>query len=678
MKRVSFWAGSKVASKSVRLFILLSLLFVCLDIIFVLINYYAARQALDDRFTGISHEVQAAFIQALDATEQRMLQIATFVANEPPVQKLFLAGKQAIARRGERGAEERARQVRQQLNELLAPPRTVLARDYDFRQLQFHLGPGSLSFLRIHEPERFGDRMDTVRHTVVAVNKYHKSVSGIETGRMHTGIRGVVPVFALKNDGKPGGYIGALEAGTGFQSTLRNAVWGRKTNMAVLLRTQHMEKNIWPDVLKSLFAKFPPRHGYYIEQTTSPRILTILDAIGTGRGFNDQSWQILDTVNPALLLIRMPLRDFAGQRDKHRKDIGMALAWQPVVEELTLFHKGIRTNICYAIFGFFITELLLYGALHVGVRKLEDMVEDGKQELARTIEKLKQSEGKFKSMAEFSVDWDVWYGLDGQAIYITPSCEEISGYPRELFYRDPHFFISIVHPDDMDVFMEHRRDHYVKSTPPAEVTFRIIRKDGEVRWIWHKCQAVYSDDGIWQGRRTTNRDVTDQKRIEEQLQHLSTTDPLTGAYNRRMFIELLERELQRARRYGTVFSLLMFDIDYFKKVNDRYGHDAGDRVLVEVVEICRGTVRTTDILARWGGEEFMVLMPQTESDKARSMAERLRKAVAHHAFADIESLTVSVGVTSLRQLDTIDVLLKRVDEALYAAKDAGRNRVVVM
>jgi len=677
MKRVSIWAGSKVANKSIRFFILLSLLFACLDIIFVFINYIAAKEALNDRFAGISHEVQASFAQALDATEQRMLQIATFVANEPPVQKLFLAGKQAIARQGEKGAEEQARQVRQRLNELLAPPRAALARDYDFRQLQFHLGPGSLSFLRIHEPERFGDRMDTVRHTVVTVNKLHQSVSGIETGRMHTGIRGVVPVFALGHDGKPGEYIGALEAGTGFQSTLRNAVWGRKTNMAVLLRIKHMQENVWPDVLESLFEKLPPRHGFYIEDTTSPQILNILDTAKITSESKKMSWQVLDMTHPALLLIGIPLRDFAGEKDASRKNIGLAVAWQPVSNELALFHQGIRTNICYAIFGFFITELLLFGALHVGVGKLETMVEEGKQELANTVEKLKHSERKFKSMAEFSVDWDVWYGLDGQAIYITPSCEEISGYPRELFYQDPDFFVSIVHPDDLEIFMGHRHEHYVKSTPPAEVTFRIIRKDGEVRWIWHKCQAVYSDDGIWQGRRTTNRDVTDQKRIEEQLQHLSTTDPLTGAYNRRMFIELLERELQRARRYGTVFSLLMFDIDYFKKVNDRYGHDAGDRVLVEVVEICRGTVRTTDILARWGGEEFMVLMPQTESDKARSMAERLRKAVAHHAFADIESLTVSVGVTSLRQLDTIDVLLKRVDEALYAAKKAGRNRVIV-
>jgi len=679
MKRELLRSGSRIAGKSLRLFILLSLLFACLDVVFVLINFSSAKHALDDRFAEISNEVQAAFFQAQAATEQSMLQVATLVANEPSVQRLFFAGKQALV--GEQSAaatQQELQRIRQKLQGILAMPWEVLARNYDFRQLQFHFGPGSLSFLRVHEPERFGDRMDAVRHTVVTVNQTHKSVSGIETGRMHTGIRGVVPVFFSGSGASGSEYVGALEAGTGFKTTLDNAVRGRKIEMAVLLATRHLQENIWPDILHSLCEKRRPRQGYYVEEATSPKIREILDSVNVAQLHPDLSWRIIDDFDPAILLIHIPLRDFAGQKDRDRDDIGKVMAWQPVAAELALFHKGVRTNILYAVFGFFITELLLYGALHVGISKLETMVEDGKRELAQTVDKLRHSERKFKSMAEFSVDWDVWYGLDGQAIYITPSCEEISGYPRELFYRDPDFFVSIVHPDDMEVFLRHRQDHYVKSTPPAEVTFRIIRKDGEVRWIWHKCQAVFADDGEWQGRRTTNRDITEQKRIEAQLHRLSTTDSLTGAHNRRMFIDLLERELQRSRRYGAIFSLLMFDIDYFKRVNDRYGHDSGDRVLVEVVEVCRQTIRTTDTLARWGGEEFMVLLPLTESDEARSMGERLRKAIAHHDFADVDSLTVSVGVTSLRQLDTMDILLKRVDKALYAAKEAGRNRVVLL
>ncbi len=297
-------------------------------------------------------------------------------------------------------------------------------------------------------------------------------------------------------------------------------------------------------------------------------------------------------------------------------------------------------------------------------------------DLRREFEQLQVKEELFKTMAESSVDWDVWYAVDGKSIYITPSCEKITGYPRIFFYNNPEFITSIVHPDDLGIFQEHRRLHYVTATGPSEVTFRILHKNGEIRWIWHQCQSVFSANGTWLGRRTTNRDITALKQAEKELQRLSTTDPLTGAYNRRMFMDLLTKEQQRADRYGDPFSLLMFDIDHFKAVNDQYGHDAGDRVLVEIVRLSMETIRQTDALARWGGEEFMVLLPKTDGAMARTMGERLRQGIAGHAFTNSCHLTISVGFTGLEQTDTIDSLLKRVDEAMYKAKKSGRNLVV--
>ncbi len=296
--------------------------------------------------------------------------------------------------------------------------------------------------------------------------------------------------------------------------------------------------------------------------------------------------------------------------------------------------------------------------------------------LRREFEQLQVKEEFFKTMAESSVDWDVWYAVDGQPIYITPSCKKITGYSRDFFYNDPAFITSIVHPDDLEIFQEHLQLHYVKATGPAEVTFRILHKNGEIRWIWHQCQAVFSAKGSWLGRRTTNRDITALKEAEKELQRLSTTDPLTGAYNRRMFMDLLTKEQQRTDRYGKPFSLLMFDIDHFKVVNDQHGHDAGDRVLMDIVRLSMETIRQTDSLARWGGEEFMVLLPGTDGTMACTMGERLRQGVAEHIFTDGCHLTISVGITSLEQSDTIDSLLKRVDEAMYKAKESGRNQVI--
>ncbi len=666
-----------MAKKSVRIFILLSLLFVGLDIIFILINYYSSKKALDNQFFQVGREIEAAFVQAQQATEQRMLQIATFVAADPEVQQLFLAGKKAVAAEGGGPGGELAASVRMKLYRRLAASRDKLAAEYDFRQLHFHLGPGSLSFLRVHAPEKFGDRMDTVRKTVVSVNQTRQPVSGFETGRIYSGIRGVVPVFAEDDQADSRQvYVGALEAGTSYQSTLENAAEPRHVGMAVLLTLDHLKTHVWPEYLEKLVRENAPVAGLLLKATTDPGIMPILDNGLLSPGLQAFSWRVAEIASVPHLIVRFPLYDFSGIRNQSLPPVGSIVAWQDVAQESENFTNSLKTNVFYGLFGFVLTEFLLYFGIHLGAKKLENLVAQGRVELAHSLEKLQESEEKFEAMAEYSVDWDAWHGIDGQYLYITPSCKEISGYSREAFSRDSDFFISIIHPDDRQRFLDHRKQHHRGASEPAEITFRILRKDGEMRWIWHKCQAMFTGDGTWQGRRTTNRDVTALKEAEEKLQRLSTTDPLTGAYNRRMFMDMLSREMTRSGRYGEPFSLLMFDIDHFKRVNDTYGHDVGDRVLVEVVELSMELIRQSDILARWGGEEFMVLLPQTNPDMALALGERLRQRISEYRFTDAGRLTVSIGVAHQQQLDTIDSLLKRVDTAMYRAKETGRNRVV--
>lgn len=167
---------------------------------------------------------------------------------------------------------------------------------------------------------------------------------------------------------------------------------------------------------------------------------------------------------------------------------------------------------------------------------------------------------------------------------------------------------------------------------------------------------------------------------KEHYQQLSNTDPLTSLYNRRFCTEILEAELQRARRLGAELSLLLVDIDHFKRVNDRYGHQAGDRVLVAVTEGLRRALRSYDVASRYGGEEFLVILPGTGCLAAEEVAERLRESVAFLRFpSPMERLrvTVSIGVTSfpVAEHDESTALFQRADDALFLAKANGRNRV---
>jgi diguanylate cyclase (GGDEF)-like protein len=173
------------------------------------------------------------------------------------------------------------------------------------------------------------------------------------------------------------------------------------------------------------------------------------------------------------------------------------------------------------------------------------------------------------------------------------------------------------------------------------------------------------------------------KAARERLKQLSLTDDLTETYNYRYFMDSLELELRRAKRYEYPISLMMLDIDYFKIYNDTHGHLAGDGVLKHVAQVIKETVRHTDILARYGGEEFAVILIKTNLDEAYQIAERVRKAVErapmdHEETQPQERLTLSVGIGTLSpQISSVKGLIETADKALYVAKRSGRNRVAI-
>jgi diguanylate cyclase (GGDEF)-like protein len=165
----------------------------------------------------------------------------------------------------------------------------------------------------------------------------------------------------------------------------------------------------------------------------------------------------------------------------------------------------------------------------------------------------------------------------------------------------------------------------------------------------------------------------------DRVNYMAITDALTGLYNRRRFHDVLNSEYERAKRYSTPFSLVMIDIDYFKKINDTYGHSVGDAVLKEVSIILSSSIREIDTAARYGGEEFMLILPNTDKGNAQNLAERIRKTVEQHVFRGVNNvITVSIGICGMpdAKVDNEDKLIRCADFALYRAKQLGRNRTV--
>ena len=200
--------------------------------------------------------------------------------------------------------------------------------------------------------------------------------------------------------------------------------------------------------------------------------------------------------------------------------------------------------------------------------------------------------------------------------------------------------------------------------------------EGE-RWEYVISIAVFSVIALVLPALIGGRLIARQRVLTDELTRLAENDYLTGLYNRSKLTELLEMELARHQRYKRDLSVIMVDIDYFKKTNDSMGHAAGDRLLKAISARIGDTTRNVDIAGRWGGEEFLVICPETDLQGARQLAEKLRQAIGGTAFGELGSKTVSCGVAAVGTDINLDMLVNRADKALYAAKEAGRNKVVV-
>lgn len=164
---------------------------------------------------------------------------------------------------------------------------------------------------------------------------------------------------------------------------------------------------------------------------------------------------------------------------------------------------------------------------------------------------------------------------------------------------------------------------------------------------------------------------------EKKLEHLSQTDQLTGLYNRHKLHQVFTSEINRSNRFEEVFGVILLDLDLFKNVNDTYGHDVGDLVLKEISNILKDNIRASDTLGRWGGEEFLIILPKIDIDGAKILAEKLRKEIENHQFTIAGKMTASFGLAYYKKGDDENSIIKRADDALYKAKEIGRNIVKI-
>lgn len=252
--------------------------------------------------------------------------------------------------------------------------------------------------------------------------------------------------------------------------------------------------------------------------------------------------------------------------------------------------------------------------------------------------------------------------------YVSDAFCRISGYPRHELLGSDHTFLS--HPDtNSDTADEMMRTIALGEKWYGE--FKNQTKGGNAFYVEANVEPILDENGTFDGYTAVRVDITDRKRVEV----LAVTDPLTSLYNRMKINSVIQTEISRAKRSQCNFSIILLDVDHFKTINDKHGHQAGDRVLSRIAKLIKNRTREIDTAGRWGGEEFLVLCPETDLEGATKLAENLREEISQCTLKPAKQVTVSLGVAQHRVGETDEQLIERADVALYSAKEAGRNRV---
>lgn len=297
---------------------------------------------------------------------------------------------------------------------------------------------------------------------------------------------------------------------------------------------------------------------------------------------------------------------------------------------------------------------------------------------------MKDLDFSFKDIVELAKDVILVtkaYPIDApgpEIVYVNKAFTELTGYTKEeIVGQNPRLLQST----GTDESTKRAMRIGLEQQMPTRTTVKNYSKTGEAYWIDVSILPLKNAQGDITHFCAIQRNVTEQKNIEEKLEILSSTDSLTGLLNRRAFDEILKNELLRFKRHNEKYSALMFDIDKFKRINDKYGHPVGDKVIQSVAEACQSALRPQDKFARVGGEEFCILLPDTTKKAAYAVAEKLKDIVSNTSISTANeniTVTVSIGVSEVEKTDSEHTaLLDRADEKMYQAKNTGRNRVCV-
>jgi diguanylate cyclase (GGDEF)-like protein len=502
------------------------------------------------------------------------------------------------------------------------------------------------SFLRFHYSQKYGDALAPIRPSVRALLKEKRFLKGFEVGRYVDGFRYLYPLFY---DGE---FVGGYEWVWSHEALVRELrrIYGGR--YALLVERKRLERIVLPGEVRRRYAGFSACDAYLYARNAMglfpSEFRTFLARLFTERKLCTQLRKQRDLAflvkerGRDFLVTALALKNLAGE------PYGYLIAVQPE-HRLAAIDRLFLAEVLFLLVALALIYLLLY-------RSYQDQL------FVRTL---------IDSQKEIVILTDGEKLQDANRAFLdffgVRSLEEFVALHRcicNLFIEKEGYLSKEVHGESWIAYLERH---------PDENRVMIHDRHRDEDRIFSLSLSRFDEKGLYV---IVFRDITELERESRHFKLESTLDHLTRLYNKRAFEHYAREKLQEIRHLGREdVALVMFDIDHFKSINDRYGHQRGDRVLRNLSAAIRSSVRQNDFLARWGGEEFVIVMDGASLENACKKAERLRCKIAETNLGAEGNVTCSFGVTLLRPDDTLESAMERVDRLLYRAKRAGRNRV---
>lgn len=546
-------------------------------------------------------------------------------------------------------------------------------RTLGIRQLHFHL-PNNESFLRMHRPSKFGDDLSKARATVKYVNEKLKPIDGFEEGKIFNGFRFVYPLF----DG--GIHIGSVEISLSALAFIKDFIEHYEVKSHFLIDKAVVDSKVFKDEKSNYIQSLMSQ--YYSQKS-------IVEYTGSGlSSLEITKEQMADTYNSI-----QKAKPFSRMYRNTNEVVTYIPLQHPISSEVVatfVFRSSdtfLISNQTYLEMIFLISIVVIGIILILLYRELKY-----KAKLERNVRKKTQEITKYAQLLDNVIKgsnlgyWD-WYPQTKEH-FVNDRWLEMLGLNRKDITNTEADWYDRVHPEDIKLIMPIIEDSIEKNVP-YQVEFRMKHQNGSYIWIQGSGSIIEKDSSNKPLRLNgTHIDITKAKLAEAELlrqrvvlEYQANHDALTGLKNRLTINKNIEKLISEYKLYKAPYALLMLDIDFFKSVNDEYGHDVGDLVLIRFSELLKSHVREEDKIYRVGGEEFMILLKRISYEDTAKIARKIREQIQKYTFKvsmnQEFSRTVSCGLyhSSLRDVNDVKNLLKLVDIALYKSKENGRNTI---